>query len=350
MKLGVFGRASIGRSILVAAASLAAIAVLIPVFHLQGLSWPHAMSASIMFVAPCVAFSWIVWGVLVRRARRLPPGRAFAAHAATAMVFSLAWTVVFSSLVVFVLRPEMKFEFLRDEAVWQFTWGLIIYGVLAQAARTQGQLRERELAAANAELQALRAQLNPHFLFNTLHSLTQLAREDPEATQHALERFGDLMRYVLSAGRETGGDVALEEEIDFVRNYLAVERLRLGDRLRVVEDIDPETLELAIPPLLLQPLVENAVRHGLAPRREGGTIRLKTRAEEALLVIEISDDGAGAEPDAWRLSEGLGLSAVARQLQARFSSAGELEISTAPNNGFIARLTIPARVPIPRPL
>jgi LytS/YehU family sensor histidine kinase len=206
-------------------------------------------------------------------------------------------------------------------------------------------LKEQELAAAGAELQALRAQLNPHFLFNTLHSLTQLAREDPIATQQALERFGGLMRYVLSAGRDAAADVPLEDEISFVRDYLAVERLRLGERLRVEEDIEPDSLELAVPPLLLQPLVENAVRHGLAPLRDGGTIRLTAHITGTLLAIEVADDGNGAEPDAWRRSPGLGLQAVRRQVYARFPEDGEFEVVTRPGTGFTARVRIPARIP-----
>jgi sensor histidine kinase YesM len=330
------------RPLLVALASLAAIAVLTPVYRLQDLPWPYAVAASAIFVLPCVVFGWIVWRLLIRRSHAVPLGRSLALHAVTAVAFSVAWTTVFFSLV-YLLRPEAMLAFIREGAVWQFAWGLIIYGVLAQAARAHGRLKERELAAASAELQALRAQLNPHFLFNTLHSLTQLAREDPVATQDALERFGELMRYVLNAGRDATANVSLEDEIGFVRNYLSVERLRLGDRLRVAEDIDPEALEFAVPPLLLQPLVENAVRHGVAPRRDGGTIRLMARAEDAVLVIEVSDDGNGAQPDTWRRAEGLGLKAVSRQLKARFPDSGDLEVRTAPNGGFTVRLAIPAR-------
>jgi LytS/YehU family sensor histidine kinase len=230
-------------------------------------------------------------------------------------------------------------------ALWQFVWGLVIYGGLAQAARAQQRLRAQEVATAGAELQALRAQLNPHFLFNTLHALTQLVREDPIATQDALERFGALMRYVLDAGRRAIEDVPLQDEIGFVRNYLALERLRLGDRLRVFEDLDPDALELAVPPLLLQPLVENAVRHGLAPRSDGGTIRLTARARDGVLAIEVSDDGGGGEPDAWRRSSGLGLKSVRRQLEARFPRGSHLEIVTTPSAGFAVRLRMPARLP-----
>lgn len=333
------------RSLLIAAASLAVIAVFIPVYRMQSLSWLQATAAAALFVLPCVILSWVVWRWLMRPREPVSPVHILAMHTAVAAAFSASWTIVFSS-VVYLVRPDDILAFMRGGAVWQFVWGLLIYGVLAQAARTQKRLRERELAAVGAELQALRAQLNPHFLFNTLHSLMQLTREDPVATERALERFGELMRYVLSAGREAISDVALEDELGFVRNYLELERLRLGDRLRVIEDINPETLELAVPPLLLQPLVENAIRHGLAPRREGGTIRVKARADETKLVIEVGDDGQGAEPGACHSSDGLGLKVAARQLKARFPTSGALEIETAPHAGFTARLSMPLRVPM----
>jgi sensor histidine kinase YesM len=341
------GLASPSRRRVAAAGSLTLglLAVLVPVFRLQGLSWRLAISAGVLFVAPCVLLGWGVWRLLMRQADPQPPRRALALHAAAAVAFSLSWTIVFSGLVYLVTRPESMGEFLRRGALWQFVWGLVIYGGLAQAARAQQRLRAQEAATAGAELQALRAQLNPHFLFNTLHALTQLVREDPIATQDALERFGALMRYVFDAGRHATEDVPLQDEIGFVRNYLALERLRLGDRLRVIEDLDPDALELTVPPLLLQPLVENAVRHGLAPRADGGTIRLTARARNGVLAIEVSDDGSGAEPDAWRRSPGLGLKSVRRQLEARYPRGSGLEIVTTPSAGFAVRLRVPARLP-----
>jgi hypothetical protein len=336
------------RPILVGASTmLIAVAVLIPAYRLQDLPWLHAIATASAFVLTCVAPALGVWWISMRSGGPASWPRALSLHAVAAVAFSATWTLAFSSLI-HLMRPErMLLE--DDAAIWQFVWGLVIYGGLVQAARTRQRLKEREEAAAGAELQALRAQLDPHFLFNTIHSLTQLAREDPVATQEALERFGDLMRYVLRAGRDPASEASLEDELEFVRNYLAVERLRLGERLRVLEDIDSEALELALPPLLLQPLVENAVRHGIAPRRSGGVIRLAALAADGRLTIEVADDGRGADPDAWRRSEGLGLKAIRRQLRARFPGSHDLQISTGLQAGFRVRLVLPMRLPARRP-
>jgi signal transduction histidine kinase len=335
------------RFLLAGIAVLSAIAVLTPAYRLQALSWAHAFVAAALFVLPCVALGWGVWRVLLRRSRS-SLALAVPAHVLMAIAFSLSWTALFAGLV-YLWYAKIPIAFLREGAVWQFIWGLVIYAVLVQAARMQARLQRQQQAAASAELQALRAQLDPHFLFNTLHSLTQLAREDPRATQDAIERFGELMRYVLAAGRDATSDVSLEEDLGLARNYLALEQLRLGDRLRVIEEIEPDALELAVPPLLLQPLVENAVRHGLAPRRGGGTIRLRARVPDEMLEIEVADDGNGAPPGSWRHSDGLGLQVVARQLAARCPGASDLEIKTGIQEGFAVQLRIPARIPARAP-
>jgi uncharacterized membrane-anchored protein YhcB (DUF1043 family) len=331
------------RSILAGAVVLVTVA-LIPVYRLQELSWLEAVAAAVTFVAPCVLLGWVIWRLLMRRPKTQNRLHAVVVHGLTAIAFSVTWTLPLVALV-YLLRNEVSAAFLSEGAVWQLVWGVVIYCVLLMAARAQQRLRERELAAAQAELQALRAQLDPHLLFNTLHSLTQLAREDPVATQDALQRFGELMRYVLKSGRESGAAVALEEELEFVRNYLALEQLRLGDRLRVSEHIEPDALELEVPALLLQPLVENAVRHGLAPRREGGTVRLSATTNHGCLTVSVSDDGNGAEAGQLHESQGLGLKAVARQLQAHFSGAAQVVVETQPRAGFTVSLKMPARLP-----
>ena len=286
-----------------------------------GAEWLQAILRNVAIVVfSGAALGWIIWCVLRRRQASRSGARAVIEHLALATAFSAALTFAIFA-VSYVLRPRDAMAFLTGDAVWQFAYGFVIYGAIAvgaHAARAEARLKERELVAARAELQALRARLNPHFLFNTLHSLTQLAREDPSATESALERFGELMRYVLSAGHDATATVPLEEELEFVHHYLAIERLRIGERLRVTEDIDPDALEIAVPPLLLQPLVENAVRHGLAPRRAGGTIWLNIRLVEDSVRIEVIDDGIGADAEEWKVSAGLGLKAARRQIEARF--------------------------------
>lgn len=324
--------------------TLVAIVLLIPIFRLQGLEWVRAVPAAAFFVGSCVALSWAAWPLLLQRRWRAARRRAFVMHALASLAFALSWTAAFTALVM-LLGQQITIGFLKQGAAWQFVWGVIIYAVLVQAALARSRLKEKELAAAGAELQALRSQLDPHFLFNTLHSLTQLVREDPVATQDALERFGDLMRYVLTSSREVDAEVALEDEIGFVRNYLELERLRLGDRLRTFESIDADALELAVPPLLLQPLVENAIRHGIAPRRDGGTLRLTVRMCDDGLLLQVADSGNGCPPGAWSSARGLGLQAVQRQLQARFHGAARCEIESRPGAGFIVDLVLPVRLP-----
>lgn len=331
---------------LVGVLTLLAIALLSPVYRLQGLPWLRAVAAAVFFVVPCVALAWAAWRLLLQRPQHRSPARALVVHALAAIAFGLIWTVAFAALA-YLLGERLTVGFLKQGAVWQFVWGLVIYAVLVQAALARERMKERDLAAAGAELRALRSQLDPHFLFNTLHSLTQLVREDPVATQNALERFGDLMRYVLTSSRQADAEVALEDELAFVRNYLELERLRLGDRLQVIESIEPDTLELAVAPLLLQPLVENAIRHGIAPRREGGTLRLTVRTEEDALLIRVADNGKGCTRAAWMQAGGLGLKAVRRQLHARFGDEGRCAIDSSPGVGFIVDLALPARLPRP---
>jgi sensor histidine kinase YesM len=339
----------------VVAISMAAVAGVAYSFSHDGFPFPQSMVLAVSLVAPCVLLGSIVWRFNSGQRHRPPAaGRAFLEQAVLATSFIVIWNVSFLALA-YVIRPDLVTNFLEDAGIWQFIYGFVIYGAIALAARgsrtelqlrkREAQLRERELAAARAELQALRAQLDPHFLFNTLHSLTQLAREDPNATGDALEHFGELMRYALNAGHHAVAEVPLEDDIAFVRHYLALESLRLGERLRVIEDLDPDALELAVSPLLLQPLVENAIRHGVAPRVAGGTIRISARVAEDILQIEVADDGSGADPDAWRCSEGLGLQIVRRQIESRFPAADNFRVITRPGGGFAVRLQIQARIP-----
>ena len=283
---------------------------------------------------------------------RLGRGRFLALHAVLALGYASAWC---GSIIAGIYwgAPRSVFDaFMKTAAGWQFVSGLMLYALLAgiaAAIRSSRQLREGEAAAVRnealrvrAELQALRAQLNPHFLFNTLHSLTALVRRDPPKAEAALERFGDLLRYVLDVNREVLDEVAVADELGFVRSYLSLEQLRLGDRLRVEEHIDAETLDCLIPSFTLQPLVENAIRHGIAPRAQGGTLRITTRLEREHVVMTISDDGEGAIAESLGSAEGLGLRAVRQRLEARYGSNSRFEVTTQPGAGFTILVSLPA--------
>jgi LytS/YehU family sensor histidine kinase len=243
-------------------------------------------------------------------------------------------------------------SFLRFALAWQLLLGIVVYAVIVSAALTlaaRARAREREAATsraeaqrARAELHALRARLDPHFLFNALHSVTALVRVDPPAAEKALEGVAEMLRYVLDADRRGSDDVPLVDELAFVRTYLALERLRMGERLHVVERIDPDALECTIPALTLQPLVENAVRHGLAPLARGGTLRLEAAVVGDQLLLEVGDDGAGSEARASIWREGIGLGAVRQRILARFPGEVVVDVITALGRGFTVRIALPA--------
>ena len=280
-------------------------------------------------------------------------------HALASFVYG---GVLASEIALSILNqaPREAYDrFMREAFAWQLLYGVVLYGLvvgISYALQAARRLRDEERRAArsealrvDAELRALRAQLNPHFLFNTLHSITALVRIDPADGERALEQFAALLRYVLDVNRERSEEVPLEEELGFVRTYLALERLRLGERLRVVEEIDPDALECLVLAFSLQPLVENAIRHGIAPRAGEGTLRISATVTGDQLVTEVADDGAGADGARVGDGSGVGLNAVRQRLETRWGKQARMEIVTAPRNGFLVRITVPiATTPVLR--
>lgn len=312
-----------------------------------------ALESSLVYVG-----SAALLGALVRRAtsRISWPDRKLATfvmlQAAMASAFSLAWlaAIVLHLLVRVGMAATMRVVAMFDGR--QFLTGLWVYGIIAgvsYALRATGRLREREAAAArsealrmHAELEALRGQLNPHFLFNTLNTVSALLQRDPLTARQALERLGDLLRYVLDPKRLEREEVTLADELGFVRDYLALEQLRLGDRLTVVEQIDLESLDCVIPSLTLQPIVENAIKHAISPRASGGTITIGASIEDDQLILVIADDGPGAVEEGVRAAQGLGLRVGRQRLEARYPKVAHFTVTTAPGAGFTVTLTLPA--------
>jgi two-component system LytT family sensor kinase len=218
---------------------------------------------------------------------------------------------------------------------------------VAQHVRAQQRLAAQQLAVATAEavaareqLHALRAQLNPHFLYNVLHSLSYLVRHDPAGAEKAIDHLGQMLRYVLDDA--AGDEVELEEEWRFVRHYVALESLRLQGRLRVKTQMDADALDCRIPPFTVQLLVENAIRHGISQLQRAGTVTVIARRERDALVIEVKDDGVGLRPEQASGRTGLGLRALRERLRTRYHGQAAIEIRTAPGAGFDVTVTLPA--------
>jgi hypothetical protein len=269
-------------------------------------------------------------------------------------VFTLAATCSKTALVAFVIRSVAGRADVESYSLglllWHALFSLLTFAVLTSVtfgATAASRLRaeearraEAELVRARAELKAIRAQLEPHFLFNTLHSVRALIGEDPASAEEALDRLGDLLRYTVRVqGAEEDG-VLLREEWEFVRAYVALEKLRLGERLRVVEEASEAALESVVPAFVLQPLVENAIRHGIGARERGGTVWIGAALERGALRLRVRDDGPGANGSASR-GLGRGLDLVRARLRALYGEAGSLDLSPGPGAGFSVELRIP---------
>jgi LytS/YehU family sensor histidine kinase len=230
---------------------------------------------------------------------------------------------------------------------WEMLLGLWVYGLIAgvsyairahRDADIQRRVAERASeVAAQAQLVALRAQLNPHFLFNLLHSLGTLARRDVQRLDEALERLGDLLRHALSPA--SSGCVPFADDLAFAENYLAIERLRLGDRLRVRVDVSPESLDVQVPFLTLQPLVENAVLHGIDALPGGGTLHIRAALQQGQLEIHVQDDGAGMRSTPTPRN-GIGLGALRERLALTYDRF-DLRSTANAEGGYLVRLSVP---------
>ena len=215
-------------------------------------------------------------------------------------------------------------------------------GLQAERAQLEGQLAEARLAA-------LRMQLNPHFLFNALNTVSAFIERDPERAQTMVAQLAGLLRRVLDGDKRS--EIPLADELAILRDYLAIQRARFGDGLVVEEDVDPAALDALVPPLLLQPLAENAVEHGvsrlvgLAGRIEIGA-RIETPADDARqLVLTITDNGPGPDAPGARHGSGVGLANTRDRLQALYGDAARLTLEPAPSGGCVATSTLPLHFP-----
>ncbi len=206
------------------------------------------------------------------------------------------------------------------------------------------QSAELEARLSRAQLDTLRAQLHPHFLFNTLNSVAVLALEEPEKANAMIRRLSELLRITLdSAGRH---EVPLAEELHTLQHYLAIQQIRLEERLHVTMDVDPDTLDAPVPTLILQPIVENAIRHGIDPRVAGGTIVVRAARQRDRLLLQVTDDGHGLATAGDR--EGIGLGNTRARLAELYGGSHRLDLRDVPGGGLAVSIEIPFLSP-PRP-
>ncbi len=223
----------------------------------------------------------------------------------------------------------------------------VIIACVAHAAASSRRAKERETQAlalaaglTRAKLDALRLQLQPHFLFNTLNALSALVHRDPRAADELIADLSELLRLSLES---SANEVPLRRELEILDRYLAIEQTRLGDRLRVTRDIDPAVLEVLVPTFILQPLAENAVRHGIEPRCEPGHVTITARAVGDLLELTVGDDGVGLRPAAQGARRGIGLTNAEERLRTLHGERARLELRSPETGGVAVVVTLPRR-------
>ena len=310
---------------------------------------------------------WMTWALctplIFKLADRFPfrrdrIARSIAIHVFLAIAVAAAIEVVWlqiSLVVQMYVEPEVMArvrtnwaEVYSGAVLSRLVSGAFTYAAVLGVATTLGyhrRAREREVRAAQleaqlalAQVQALKMQVHPHFLFNTLHAVTVLIREDPAAATKVVTRLGDLLRLTLS--RATTAQVSFRRELEILTLYLEIERTRFQDRLEIHYDVQPATLSALVPDLILQPLVENAIRHGVSPNAGTGHITLRSRRQGDWLVLEIRDNGAGLAPGATP-RDGIGLSTTKARLERLYGDAQEMTLTSLPEGGCVARIRIP---------
>ena len=230
-------------------------------------------------------------------------------------------------------------------AFTMLAWSVLYIGIRYYAALQAERERslKAEAAAHQAQLEALRYQINPHFLFNALNAVSTLVteRRNDEASR-MLARVSDFLRLTLTA--PVRDEVALADEVDYVRQYLEIERVRFGERLRTEFDLAPDTWEAAVPAFVLQPLIENAVRHAIAPRESGGAITLEAHRSGEMLHVSIVDDGPGVRDEPQGNGTGrIGLTNTRDRLRQLYGDRGRLQLVSVPGGGTRATIEIPFR-------
>jgi two-component system LytT family sensor kinase len=212
-------------------------------------------------------------------------------------------------------------------------------------ARIERKLQEQEQLLLQARMEALQSQINPHFLFNTLNSISSLVRFDPDTARGMIVKLASILRRLL---RKTDAFIPLREEISFIDDYLDIEVVRFGrDKLKVIKDLEPASLEVLVPSMMLQPLVENSIKHGLSPKVDGGSITMRSRVDSERLIVEVEDDGVGMAGDGFLErpngvgGSGIGMANVSERLRVLFGETARMVVDNIPSGGTVVCISLP---------
>jgi sensor histidine kinase YesM len=314
----------------------------------------------ILLLSFIYAYSWaaltpfILWLAGRFPIERFHWRKSLAVHLGASLLLSIA-TRILEILSYFFLVATLE----QPLSIWRvlknvlaiFDYGVLIYWVIIlinyafeyHRRYREGELKASQLEAqlAQAQLQALKMQLNPHFLFNTLNSISALMNKDKEGAEKMIARLGDFLRLTLE-NRGTQ-EVTLKEELDFLKCYLEIERIRFQDRLQVNINVEPETLRARLPNLILQPIVENAIIHGVAPRRHPGCIQIRAKRLNGHLLVQVIDNGAGISLERNVLREGIGLANTQARLEQLYGPEQRIDLENVPEGGLAVTLEIPFR-------
>jgi len=302
------------------------------------------------FFAPLIL--WLMWRFPLGRRTWLRNGAMHLVfYFALACLYSVHYWAVDTWQTPANAKP-LSAEFLQTLYI-AFSGGLIrYYGPIlvgGYVAMYYAQLQEQELRSATlatelaqAQLRALKMQLQPHFLFNTLHSISTLVHTNADGADRMIAQLSDLLRAALNG--DAVEFVPLRQELDFAEKYLAIEQTRFSDRLMVGFDVAPETLEVPVPYLILQPIVENAVRHGISKNVGAGKIVVGAHVSEGRLVIRVTDNGPGIAEAEGLTREGVGLKNTRARLEQAYAERFELRLSRAGKNGTVAEMILPIAV------
>jgi len=305
------------------------------------------------------AHSWnILTPLILQLLNRFPLQRGKLSRSIVVHAFAVPFFFIASSAITviayrLILGPypgsKSLFDSFRTVVIRGFATGLLIYWLIigiSQVINYYRGYRDRELLAASletrlveAQLDSLRMQIHPHFLFNTLNSISVLMRRDVDAADRMLLHLSNLLRVTLA--RNVAHEIKLRQELEILERYLEIEQIRFQDRLTVRMRVDPAALDALTPQLFFQPLVENAIRHGVAERESGGVIEIRAERRDGMMRLEVRDNGPGLNVSRENLIEGVGLSNTRSRLGYLYGSEGRFDVGNAEEGGLIVVAEFP---------